>query len=522
MLQRAVLHSHAVAIRSALGASTFRRALPLLGESLLIVTFGLSLAFGLSKVVLLWANRTLMRPEWFPFVPPLKIKLGDFCLGALLGFGIVLIATTLSLLRTRCGDSEELVSGGRGGPSVSTGRISRLLVIVQTALGTTLLIVALLFVASEYHTANGNLGIAKRDILSVSIGPPQSMYAHRDALSQTLREVEEHIRQIHGVVSVGVVNQFPIGSFKIGVHLRNQLEESRLINYQVIQGSALQTLSIPVVKGRTYRGEGGSAGRSITFVNTAFVTDYVRKRDALGRQVYLHVPTAHANYEALTIIGVTGSVKTFGLTALAPPAVYVPLNEVPKSLFGSVIKRLYLFVRVAGRPTSYERSIKAVLQKYAPGFSIGDVSPVSRRLRNFFAPARLIAEIISALALTALVLAALGLYAVTSVNVLSRQMEWAVRASVGSSPARLVVSALRESSLLIFLGMLIGIALGLLACNVVRSLLVFSVTGVYGGAAFAVLAGTLILSGVAVVSSLIPALRTARLSSVSVLLGSAN
>ena len=518
MLQRAALRGHVHAIRNALGASLPRMALPMLGEALLVAVLGVAMALGIAHLALIWANSELLRPQWFAFVPGVQLTPRVFMLGAAAGLLVMLAASLLALWRARSSQAvRELVGGGRSGQTVGASRLSRVLVVLQAALGMTLLMVALLFTRSQQMLAQAKLGIDANHVISTTITPPASLYCDAQALNTLARQVIARMRAIPGVRRVGVLNTSPIGSYTT-IRLHSDNPKPVTVSYQFVAGDVLQALGVALQRGRMFDSTDRTGSAPVVLVNKAFVRAHLHG-DPLGQQVTLDLRGYGLPDESVTVVGVLGDIKkTFGLAYPTLPTLYVPMAQVPPKLLLSLINRLHFEAAVSGSPITYAAAMRQAVQAVAPQLAVQHARPLSERVRNFFAPIRVIAEIMGALAVVALLLASLGLYAVVSVATQARRREWGVRGALGADPTRLILHVLRQGMRLVVIGVGLGLALGWAATRTVRHLLTSTVAHVDAQAAAAVAALALaLLLGAGLLACLVPALRAARTPPVAAL-----
>ncbi len=516
MLQRAVLRGHVHAIRNALGASLLRMALPMLGEALLVAVLGVAMALGIAHLALIWANAELMRPQWFAFVPGVQLTPRVFMLGAAAGLLVMLAASLLALWRARSSQAvRELVGGGRSGQTVGASRLSRVLVVLQAALGMTLLMVALLFARSQQVLAQARLGIDADHVISTTITPPASLYPDAQALNTLARQVIARMRAIPGVRRVGVLNTSPIGSYT-PIRLRSDNPRPVTVSYQFVAGDVLQALGVALQRGRIFDDTDHMGSAPVALVNEAFVHAHLHG-DPLGQQVTLDLRGYGLPDESVTVVGVLGDIKTFGLAYPTLPTLYVPMAQVPPKLLLSLINRLHFEAAVSGSPITYAAAMRQAVQAVAPQLAVQHARPLSERVRNFLAPIRVIAEIMGALAVVALLLASLGLYAVVSVDTQARRREWGVRGALGADPTRLILHVLRQGMRLVAIGVGLGLALGWAATRTVQHLLTSTVAHVDAQAAAVTAPALALLLGAGLLACLAPALRAARTPPVAAL-----
>ena len=516
MLQRALLRGHAHAIRNALGASLLRVALPMLGEGLLIAVLGVAMALGIAQLALLWANATLMRPQWFAFVPGVQLTPRVFVLGAAAGLLVMLAASLLALWRARSRLAvRELVGGWRSGQTVGASRLSRALVVLQAALGMTLLMVALLFARSQQVLAQAKLGIDANHVIRTTITPPASLYPDAQTLNTLARQVIARIRAIPGVHHVGVLNTSPIGAYT-SIRLHSDNPKPVRVSYQFVAGDALQALGVSLLRGRMFDSADRAGSTPVALVNQAFARAHLHG-DPLGQPVTLDLRGYGLPDETVTVVGVLGDIETFGPDYPVLPTLYVPIVQVPPKLLRALIDRLHFEAAVSESPNTYAAAMRQAVQAVAPQLAVQHARPLSERVRNFFAPIRVMAEILSALAVVALLLASLGLYAVVSVATQARRREWGVRGALGANPLRLVATVVRGGLGVVSLGIAVGLALGWATLRILQHLLTGTVASVNAETVVIATSAFVLLMGAGTLACLAPALRAARTPPVAAL-----
>ena len=516
MLQRAVLRGHVFAIRNALGAALPRMALPILGEALLVAVLGVAMALDIAQLALAWANATLMRPQWFAFVPGVRLTPGIFVLGATAGVLVMLAASLLALWRARSRQAvRELVGGGRSGQTVGASRLSRVLVVLQATLGMTLLMVALLFARSQQVLAQARLGIDADHVISTTITPPASLYPDAQALDALVRQVIARMRAIPGVRWVGMLNTSPIGSYT-RIRLRSDSPNHIAVSYQFVAGDALQALGVALQRGRMFDSSDRRGSAPVALVNQAFARARMHS-DPLGQQVTLDLRRYGLPDESVTVVGVLGDIKTFGPTYPTLPTLYVPMAQVPPKLLLALTDRLHFEAAVSGSPMTYAMAMRQAVQAVASELAVQHARPLSARVRSFFAPVRVMAEILGGLAVVALLLAGLGLYAVVSVATQARRREWGVRGALGADPPRLILHVLQQGMRLVAIGVALGLALGWAATQTVQHLLASTVAHVDAQAAAVAALALALLLAIGLLACLAPALRAARTPPVAAL-----
>jgi putative ABC transport system permease protein len=200
----------------------------------------------------------------------------------------------------------------------------------------------------------------------------------------------------------------------------------------------------------------------------------------------------------LTVVGVVDDVKYAGLADATGPALYVPLRQLP-------FRDQNLVVRVSGDAGAVMTSIRAVLKTMDADVPLANVQTMDDRLRTAAGQPRFRPWLMGLFGVIALLLAAVGIYGVLSCSVAQRTREIGIRAALGATRSQLIKMVLRDSLLLAGGGIVIGLALSVLAGRLISSLL-FQVSATDVST---LIGATGILASIAILSALLPARRAA-------------
>lgn len=508
---RVISRSHAAAVRSALGAPTWRIAMPSLFEGLLVGTAG-----ALLGVLLAWAGLKLLAgmvpPEWLRG-GTVRFTWLTWAFAAAIGLFVALLAAALGAWRGHHGPlMRELIGGGRGGWSRSAGRLGWTLVVVQVALAVVLLTGAVLFARNLYALASVPMGFDGQSILTFSLSPIKALHPDAAAVDRQTRRILQRLQNIAGVEAAGASTNLPTGS---QLNMPVRVADGRLIvpQYRPVSTDFLSAMRIPTLAGRAFSAQDNAGSEPVCLVSASFAERYLQG-DPLGQIV--QGPSLSAGKEIpLRIVGVVGDVHQYGPDQPPPPIIYVALPQLPDevwTLLREFIPLSYV-IRVRGTPLSYEPRLRAAMREIDPLQPIANVRDMQAVIAATTSQQKLILLLVGVFAVIALLLASVGLHAVTAVGVDARWHEFGVRAALGAQPAHLLRLVLKESGVQIVLGLLIGFALVLALSKAIESFL-FGIRVADPATIGAVLA-VLFVSGI--LASLAPALRAARVHPMQVL-----
>jgi putative ABC transport system permease protein len=506
LLARGSARQSELAVRAALGARRREIVLHLLGESLL-----LSLMGGVAGISL----AVFMLKGLLHLVPPGIPRVGEASIdGAVLAFSLgvsLLTGILFGLLPARRLSRLDPALALRDGTRTSTSgrkqhRLHAALVVAETALGLVLLVGAGLLIRSFLHLLAVDPGFNPRHVLTFRVGVSPERYK-TDAESLALyRGIQSNLQALPGVQSATAVYPLPLSGSGIGItfdiegrpHAPGDSPEVRV---SIVEPSFFQTMGIPILRGRTFsEDEDQPKGRPVTMVNQAFVRKFFPGEDPLGKRIQPDL-TSDDNPRAMhEIIAVTADVKRERLTEEAAPEIYLPYAPMN-------ITTPYYALRVAGDPASYINSVRAAvasLDKDAPIYRVhtyGDLVALNT------AQSRFQALLLTAFAGVALLLAAVGLYAVLSYIVVQRTHEIGLRMALGAQRGNVLKLILNRGMGLALIGVAVGIAVSALLTRFLGSLL-YDVKPL-DPITFICVAGVLL--AVSAIASAIPASRAASL-----------
>lgn len=511
MVLRSIARSHDMAVRAAMGAPGLRLAMPALAEGALVGLLGSVLGIALA-----WAGLRLLGglvpPEWLRGADVHFTAMGAvFALVA--GAAVALLAAALSVWRGRYAQlGRELVGGGRTGWSRGASRLGRVLVVAQTTVAVVLLVGAALFARSVLELASVPMGFQSRAVTTFSLSPVRERYTDLRAVEDLSRRLIERLQQLPGVERVAVSTNLPTGS---QLNLPATLADGQTVSpqYRPVSAGFTEVFGIPVVSGRGLTEQDSAGAEPVCVVSAAFARQYLGKQP-IGT-VVRSLSDSDGGLVAMRVVGVVGDVRQFGPDQPAPPVIYLPLAQMPPEIWTLVrdFASLRFALRVRGEPGAYEAGIRAAVGDLESTQPIAEVLPMDAVVAATTSTQKLNLLLVGVFAGMALLLACVGLYAVMAVAVAARQHEFGIRAALGAPPRRLLQLVLKEATLQVAIGLLIGVLIAMSMSQLVQRFL-FGVSAADPLAIGAVLLA-LLLAGLA--ASLAPALRAARVHPMRVL-----
>jgi predicted permease len=522
LLARSTAQRTDVAVRMALGAARFTIIRQIMTESLL-----LSVAGGLAGLGVAWfgahAILTLAYPEAHHM--PLKADpswpvLGFAFLVSLLT-GVV-FSTAPAWASSHAQPAEAL----RGTNTASRDRSSlpqRMLVILQLAMSVILLSSTFLLTRSLMNLEHQNFGIETTRRYTFDVDLQGAGYSF-DRVPSLYRQVEERLGALPGITNVSFARYIPLGGNQWGtcVSLQGQSEQGPedkcFSDWDRVSAQFLDSLSVPIVRGRGFTARDNDSSLPVAVVNQAFVRKFFPGQDPIGKHFGREGAKYSSTYE---IVGV------FADFVLTDP------RAEPRSLFllpstqrftgyrepeSDAAEKSSMFLnsvilKVVGSSPDVEMPVRKALAEIDPSLPIFHFVSYDSVVAGNFNQERLIARLTSAFGFLSLILASVGLYGVMSYIVARRTSEIGIRMAIGASRALIVRMVVRGALVQLCIGLALGVPASLFMGRLMTSLL-FHVRGSDPRA----LAGAAAVLGVcAAVAALVPALRAASLDPVRAL-----
>lgn len=504
ILLRSLSRTHASAVRAALGSSIGRLSLPAFGEGLLIGVLGA--LFGL---LLAWLGLRLIGdivpPEWLRG-EPVALTGMSVVFALVAGLAAAVGATVLAVLRGRRRDwRSELVGGGRSGLSREDGRTGRALVVAQIAVAVVLLVGAALFTRTLHELESVPMGFASRNVTTFALSPVKQRYATIADVSALSRKLLERLRRLPGTEGAGVSTNLPTGS---QLNWPIVLPNGSMIGtqYRLMTPGFLEAVGVPLLAGRGIADSDVAGADPVCVVSASFARQYFGVEDALGHTVMLRVDDTRQ--VPLRVVGVVGDVRQRGPGEPSPPILYTALAQVPDAMWSIMREFGPLNIAVRLRPGTglNDGALRDVVNEVAPGQPISNLRTLETVVASTTAAQRLNLLLVGLFAGLALLLASVGLYAVMSVAVAAHRHDYGVRAALGATRHRLLFTVIRAAAVQVGLGLAVGLTVSMVLSRLLTSFLF----GVQALDPLAIGAVLLVLGLSALLASVPPAWRAAR------------
>ena len=501
LLARAAERQREFVIRGALGAGRWRLMRQLLTESLL-----LSLAGGAAAIVLaFWATSLLVsfKPENLPRVTEIGVdgRVLGFTLGISVLTGLIFgLVPAWTASRSQVGDA--LKEGGRSSTAGSARqRLRSAFVVVELAVALVLLVGAGLLVKTFWNLRSVDPGFNPENLVTMRVELPETRY--EDVASQTRfrKQVLAGMNSLPGV-QAAMISELPLSGdslnhdFLIENHPPIAPGDEPSLETRSVLGDYFQVMQIPLQRGRDFAApDFDEKAPMVGIANETLVRQYFQNEDPLGKRIRW---ARNPQVQWITIVGVVGDVKHFGLDVPEEPALYTPYTQInPWKRWMSIA------ARTQGNVSA---DLKQQIWKVDSQLPVTRLETMSEVAASSFAARRFNMSLLSVFAGLALVLAAIGIYGVMSNAVTQRTQEIGIRLALGARAIDVLKLIIRDGLVLVSIGVALGLA-GAYALTRLMTTLLFGVTPTDG---LTIVVVSAVLTGIALLACFIPARRATR------------
>lgn len=465
MLARASAREHEMAVRLAIGASRWALVRQLMSESLIVSAVGAALgtwlAHGLSRLLLSFLS-TSQNPLM------LDLALNWRVLGFTAGLAILtclLFGLVPAIRATRTAPVSAMRASGRG---LTDGRgrfsVRRALVVGQLAVSLVLLVGALLFVRTFQNLTTVDVGFTTAGIVSADFDFRRANIAP-EAQREFQRSLLARVQALPGVSAATPVSIVPVSGsgWNQSLIIDGKTQEG-YPNVNQVGGEYFAMLDIPLTAGRTFNDQDTPASPRVAVVNTSFVDKYLQGADPIGRVFSFERGPGEPN-PPMHIVGVVADTKYSDVRTDNGPLVFLAYSQDPEP--GASLTTL---VRLAKPGVNITRETVA-LASQAHSTMLVTITSLEQQMGEALGRERLMATLSGFFGGLALLLAAIGLYGVMSYMVQQRRQEIGIRMALGAGRARVVGMVLRESTMLVVIGVALGAAGAIYATRYAKTLL---------------------------------------------------
>lgn len=506
ILARTAARQRDIALRAALGASRWRILVHVLTESVVLAAIGAVIAWFLAGAGLDLTGRALKEanidePFWVVFELDGRVLLFAAFTAVVAG----VIAGLAPALRATRTDVNEYLKEGAKGSGASASRLSRTLVTAEIALSCILLVSSGLMIRSVMNLNERPLGIEYTELLTGRVGLPETQYPDAASQYRFFEQLAERLSANPEALGATVAYSYPgIDGWRLPYATRATDLPSRgplpAANYAGVMNNFAEVLGLGLQRGRWFDARERPESEPVAVIDERFAQEAFPDGDPVGRQILLGDP-ADDESRWHTIIGVAERTTLDSLDDPEEPSVFVPLIQVPQ-------RYLTVAVRTRGEPLAFAQTLRETVREIDPDIPVYWV----RTLDNWIWAGNFTSRIVSALfgifAFVAVALSAAGIYSVLAYSVSQRTREIGVRRALGALDRRILHLIVGQGAMQLGVGLAVGFVFAIGFAHLLSVML----RGVSPFDPPTLAAVALILCSVAVLASLVPALRAMRIN----------
>ena len=508
LLARGNVRRRELAVRTALGAGRWRVMRQLLTENLLLAFLGAGIGLLLAR----WATQFVASglPEYLSDANSRVALLGLDTTALIVTFTLALVTSLLfglvpAFQLSRIDLNEALNEGGR---TVAPRKSLRsVLVVAEVALAMVLLVGGGLMTRSFWRLAHVNLGYDPSGVLTAKIDPSGDRYEGLDRVGPFYQELLRRVRTIPNVREAGLINSLNASFlFSIDEHPPFPPEQQPLAQINQVSPDYFHVLGIPLRAGRFFNDSDGKGSQPVVIVDESFAQHYFPGENPIGKHIKGEF-SRNEGQSSREIVGVVGGARYWTVSREPFPHLYFSYLQ---ENWGS----MSLMVRAqSGDPMRLSAPIRAELAAIDKLQPIHSFKSMESTVSELVAPQRFTTLVLSAFAVMAAGLAAIGIYGVVSYTIAQRTREIGVRMALGATARDVLKLILRQGMTPVAIGATIGLIASIALTKLISGLLF----GVRTTDLATLIVVTLLLVVIALIANYIPARRAIKIDPLNAL-----
>jgi len=502
LLARAAARRREIAVRLAMGASRIRIIRQLLTESIV-----LSLSGGVAGLLFAFWLTNLMTGVKLPVTLPIKFDLSangqvlvftfalSFVTGMICGLMPALQASKPDLVFALKAEGKTLGRGYR------KSRLLNLLVTAQAAICLILLVGAGLLVRSLQHNRAADPGFDPRNVLAVSLDLRSSGYDQNKG-KEFFRHLVERVESLPGVRSASLVRLLPLSlaeRWTRTVEVEGyaaQPNEDMSIAYNEVGPGYLSTMGIPVVQGRDFTVLDKDKAPGAAIINETMGRLYWPGQDPVGKRV-------HTGGQWLTVIGIAKDSSYYDVEEAPSAHLYLPFLQ-------NYEPEMTVLARTETDPMDFVAAVREQIGLLDANLAIFNIKTLTEQVNTALAGTEAVATLMGGVGLVALMLATVGIYGVVAYAVSQRTQEFGIRMALGAQPRDVLKLIMKGALATALVGSSIGLAGAFALARVMSSFLM----GVSASDPAVFAAASMLIVGVLLLASYVPARRAVKVDPV--------
>ncbi len=384
------------------------------------------------------------------------------------------------------------------------------LVIAEVALAVTLLVGAGVLIRSAIHLQQVDLGFDPSGVLSARIALPSAQYERPIIVQGAYERIVDELGRAPGVEVAAASSQAPLGP---GGGSNGLIPEGNPVaiesaidsRLRIITPGYFESLRIPLRMGRTFTDADIAGAARVMIVNESLARLAFPEGNVVGKRMMCCEGDPN-DPRFKTIVGVVADTRWRGPGVDPSPEFYLPMSQIPAQAWDWIDRSMSVIARTNGDPATLAVAMRAAVANVDPTVPVYDIATMEERLGRSLAQSRFNTFLLTMLGTIGLVLAAVGLYGVLAFLVVQRSHEIGVRMALGATARNVVVLITGQGLRLVLAGIVLGVGMAVVTTRLLRELLV----GVTPTDPATFVTVVIVLLGSAMLASIIPAHRAAR------------
>jgi predicted permease len=519
LLVRSTVRRREMAIRAAMGANRSRIIRQLITESVLLAVVGgaLGLILGLFGIRSLLSINTAGLPRLGEGGAAVHLDWRLLAFTALVSIGTGLLFGVMPAIHAARHDLSGTLRDGTGASGGgASNHVRSALVVLEIALALTLVIGSGLLIRTSLALRAVDPGFDANNVLTMRMAFTGPRYESAVAVDQVIQAGVERLRALPGVVNASAACCLPLeGGYGLGFRIVGRpLEPGRTnhggVSWMTVSPGYFEVFKIPVIRGRTFTTLDTKASPPVVVINEAMAKQYWKTGNPLndfitigrgGMKEFAAEPDRQ-------IIGIVADSRDNGLNQEADPKAFVPQAQVPDAVnaLNMPISPIAWVIRTKVTPLSLSAAVQDQLRQ-ATGLPVADIRSMSQIVSGSISRERFNTLLMTVFALSALALAAIGIYGVMAYAVQQRTREIGVRLALGAQPGAVRTMVVLQGMRLALIGVIIGVAAAYALSRFMSTLLF----GVEARDPLVFVGVPLLLALIALVAVWVPANRASRI-----------
>jgi predicted permease len=351
----------------------------------------------------------------------------------------------------------------------SRSRLGKSLLIVQVAISLVLVVGAGLFLRTLHNLRQVDVGFNPQNLLLFRVTPGLNRYDEK-RMATLYRDMLQRLQSVPGVRGAAMSQPALLSGSVNGTSIfvqgrvypvtRNERDLDNDINRMVISPNFFEVMGIPLVAGRSFTERDNDSAPKVAIINEAAARKYFPNENPIGHRFGSSVETTGQ----LEIVGVLHDVKYNSVREPAPPTMYVPY-------FQTRLGNAVFEIRTMGNPAGTTGSVREAVRQVDPNLPLTDVSTQIEQVEKRFSQEKIFAQAYSLFGAVALLVASVGLFGLMSYSVSRRTNEIGIRMALGAQREDVLRLVMRESMILVGIGVAAGMAIAFGASRFVEALL---------------------------------------------------